>query len=367
MKKNFTLIFALLLCFFSIGASAQSQFWSDTFEDAGAPSTGVRSYSIPEFSNGSPFASYFIRTTPAQLALQNGAYSGFQGTKIFAAEDIDKGPTNSNNSIAANQQVTWNNINIAGKTGLSFKGLFAADNLGGWQGSAWNSQSVSGSTTPQQDFLAFEYQIDGGPWVRAIAFYANLAPSNAGSANTLQLETTGDLQGDGASLTYAFAEYSADIPGTGTTLNIRMNCHTNGGLTQEVAVDNFRLFETVGSAPTVTTGGNTPSYTSAALSGVINDNSATTTATFDWGPTNAYGSSVNATPSSITAGTGSTAITGSLTSLTPGTTYYYRAKGVNGVGTTNGLQGSFTTLSLATVTTDAATSITTTSAVLGGM
>jgi len=119
-------------------------------------------------------------------------------------------------------------------------------------------------------------------------------------------------------------------------------------------------------APTVTTGGNTPSYTSAALSGVINDNSSTTTATFDWGLTNTYGSSVNATPNTITAGTGSTAVTGSLTSLTPGTTYYYRAKGVNGVGTTNGLQGSFTTLSLATVTTDAATSITTTSAVLGG-
>ncbi|WP_316828957.1 MBG domain-containing protein, partial [Pedobacter miscanthi] len=366
MKKNFTLIFVLLLCFFSIGASAQSQFWSDTFEDAGAPSTGVRTYSIPEFSNGVPFASYFIRTTPAQLALQNGAYSGFQGVKIFAAEDIDKGPTNSNNSILANQQVTWNNINIAGKTGLSFKGLFAADNQGGWQGSAWNSQSVSGVTQPQQDFLAFEYQIDGGPWVRAIAFYANLDPSNAGSANTLQLETTGDLQGDGASLTYAFAEYSANILGTGTTLNIRMNCHANSTGTQEVAVDNFRLFETLGSAATVTTGGNTPSYTTASLAGTVNDNNSTTAVTFEYGLTTAYGSSVSGTPSSVTAGTGSTAITGSLTSLLPNTTYHYRIKGINGIGTSNGTDGTFTTLSLPTVTTAVPGTITTTSAVLGG-
>jgi gliding motility-associated-like protein len=119
-------------------------------------------------------------------------------------------------------------------------------------------------------------------------------------------------------------------------------------------------------APTATTGGNTPSYITAALAGTVNDNNATTTVTFDWGLTTSYGSSVNGTPNSITAGTGSTAVTGSLTGLTPGTVYHYRVKAVNSVTTTNGTDGTFTTLSLPTVTTAVPGTITTTSAVLGG-
>ncbi|MDD5150803.1 MAG: hypothetical protein PHC28_10070, partial [Flavobacterium sp.] len=84
MKKNFTLIFTLLLCFSYIGGNAQTQFWSDTFEDTGAPSSGTRTTSIPEFScGGSPATAYFFRTTLAGIALQSGTYSNIEGTKFF--------------------------------------------------------------------------------------------------------------------------------------------------------------------------------------------------------------------------------------------------------------------------------------------
>ena len=241
MKKNFTLTFALLLCLFYIEGNAQTQFWSDTFEDTGAPSSGTRTPSVTEFScGGPPSTAYFKRTDLTGISLQNGTYTSFQGSKFWAAEDIDKGLTCTNLSILANQQVTWSGINISGKNGMSFKGLFAADNVGAWQGIDWNNQ-----IPPQQDFIAFEYRINGGAWTRALMFATNIPAGNVTSSGTLQLDTNGDNVGDGASLTYTFTEYTANIVGTGTTLDIRMNCHANASTSQEIAVDNFRLFETI--------------------------------------------------------------------------------------------------------------------------
>jgi len=239
MKKNFTLTFALLLCLFYIGGNAQTQFWSDTFEDSGAPSSGTRTPSVPEFSCNTPATVYFFRTSPlaSALNLQNGSYTGHQGSKVWAAEDIDKGTScTTNNTISANQQVTWSSINIAGKTGLSFKGLLAANNLGAWQGLNFGAA---------EDFLSVEYRIDGGAWTKVLTFCSNVPAVSAASSNTLDLDTNGDMIGDGASLTYTFTEYSANIVGTGTTLDIRMNCHANASASQEIAVDNFRLFETI--------------------------------------------------------------------------------------------------------------------------
>ncbi len=237
MKKKITLFFTLLLCLFYIEGNAQTQFWSDTFEDSGAPSIGSRTPSIAEFScGGTPATAYFMRSQASDLSIQNTPfiYSAFQGSKFWAAEDIDKGPTCTNSSIPANQQVTWSGINIFGKTGLSFKGLFAADNLGGWQGINWGSA---------QDFLAVEYRIDGGAWIKAIAFYSKEPANSVASQYTLDLDTDGDMIGDGASLNYTFTEYSVNIPQTGTTLDLRFNCFANANVSQELAIDNFRLFE----------------------------------------------------------------------------------------------------------------------------
>jgi len=65
-------------------------------------------------------------------------------------------------------------------------------------------------------------------------------------------------------------------------------------------------------------------------------------------------------------GTGTGNFTSSLTGLNPGTTYYVRAYATNSVGTSYGSQRNFTTQDLASVTTDAVTNITDTSADSGG-
>jgi len=69
-----------------------------------------------------------------------------------------------------------------------------------------------------------------------------------------------------------------------------------------------------------------------------------------------------------TDGSGTGSFTSSLTSLTPGTEYYIRAYAINSEGTAYGNQVSFTTgaIQLASLTTDAAGSITQTTAISGG-
>ncbi|MFM7586426.1 MAG: beta strand repeat-containing protein, partial [Bacteroidota bacterium] len=86
----------------------------------------------------------------------------------------------------------------------------------------------------------------------------------------------------------------------------------------------------------------------------------------------AYGTSQNPTVSGTTTsnGTGTGTFTSTLTGLTPATAYNVRAYATNTVGTAYANQISFTTLFpasvLPTVTTDAATSITSTGATTGG-
>ncbi|EJL60540.1 hypothetical protein PMI10_03759, partial [Flavobacterium sp. CF136] len=342
MKKNFTLIFTLLLCLFYIGGNAQTQFWSDTFEDAGAPSSGSRTASIDFSCGGPPFTSYFTRTLPTGIALQNGSYSLFQGSKIWAAEDIDKGPTCTNASISANQQVTWSGINIAGKTGLSFKGLLAASQLGGWQGLNFGAA---------EDFLIVEYRIDGGAWTKALAFYSNVPAASPASSNQLYLDTDGDLIGDGAGLTYAFTEYSANITGTGTTLDLRFNCFANASAAQELAVDNFRLFEAPPVvAPTVTTTAATGvGAVKATLGGnVTADGGASVTERGIVWATTANPTTAN---TKVTNGTGTGSFSAVISSLPAATLVHFRAYAINSSGTSYGSDLTFTTNAALSATT----------------
>jgi hypothetical protein len=80
---------------------------------------------------------------------------------------------------------------------------------------------------------------------------------------------------------------------------------------------------------------------SATLNGLANANGASTTLFFDWGLTAAYGTTVAGTPATAT-GNANTQFSTNLVGLTNGTTYHYRARGINSVGTTNGNDMTFT-------------------------
>jgi hypothetical protein len=102
------------------------------------------------------------------------------------------------------------------------------------------------------------------------------------------------------------------------------------------------------------------------LNGTVSANNASTTVTFEYGLTTAYGMTKTASPSLVT-GASATSVSGALSGLTPNTTYHYRVKAVNAVGTTTGSDMTFTTLpAAATATTGDATGIISTGATLNG-
>ncbi|MCX6246802.1 MAG: GEVED domain-containing protein [Bacteroidetes bacterium] len=165
----------------------------------------------------------------------------------------------------------------------------------------------------------------------------------------------------------------------GTTLgNHRMRFRTNWGMT---AADpcasytygnagDFTVNLTAYVAPTaptvVTTAATAIAGTTTTVNGTVNANNASTTVTFDYGLTTNYGSSIAGTPSPVT-GNVVTPVSAGLTGLTPNTLYHFRVKGVNSVGTSNGGDLTFTTLSIApTVVTLAATGVTNVVATMNG-
>lgn len=84
----------------------------------------------------------------------------------------------------------------------------------------------------------------------------------------------------------------------------------------------------------------------ATVKGIINAAGNTTNSSFEYGLTTAYGSSIAATPGFVVGNT-NTAISATLTSLTPNTTYHYRAVGTNSAGIQYGMDSTFHTLAVA--------------------
>ena len=126
-------------------------------------------------------------------------------------------------------------------------------------------------------------------------------------------------------------------------------------------------FTTRGQVPTAATSAATNILTtSATLNGAVTANELSTTVTFEYGLTTSYGSSVAATPGTVT-GTTSTSVSANLTGINPGATYHFRVKAVNALGTTNGDDKTFTTAGhVPTATTVAASNVMAVSATLNG-
>jgi uncharacterized repeat protein (TIGR01451 family) len=98
------------------------------------------------------------------------------------------------------------------------------------------------------------------------------------------------------------------------------------------------------SAPTVTTGTATGvGATATTLNGTVDPNGQATAVHFEYGLTTGYGS--NAAVLGNFIGTTTQAVTASITGLAAVTTYHFRVAATNALGSTNGLDQSFTTAS----------------------
>jgi gliding motility-associated-like protein len=346
MKK---ITLTLMLFLFYLQGQAQTQFWSDDF-DAGPTAGSTRT---PEGSGGigSPATSYF-KLTDGSTVSQNVAFSGKQGTNYWAGEDHNALGTGlpsaggATNDILDELQIDWTGINITGKSGLSFKGLFASNNTSG----AWDCFNLAcdGMISTNTDYVVVEYKIDSGAYTNLVSFYPK---GNANATNkNLYEDTDFNGCGDGTLLTNAFGEYSKTIPGTGTTMSIRIRIYSEGN-NEEWGIDNFRLFEAAAStAPTVTsTAASGVGAVKATLGGnVAADGGASVTERgIVWATT------ANPTTSNnkVTNGTGLGVFSGIISALPPGTLINFRAYVINSVGTSYGNNLTFTTNAALSATT----------------
>ena len=126
-------------------------------------------------------------------------------------------------------------------------------------------------------------------------------------------------------------------------------------------------FTTLPLAPVViTTAASAIASTGATLNGTVNPNGVNATVTIEYGLTSAYGSTITATPGTV-SGTTPTNVMASITGLTPYTTYHYRVVATNFNETVNGNDMTFTTSAIpSSVVTLAASGISETSATLNG-
>ena len=165
----------------------------------------------------------------------------------------------------------------------------------------------------------------------------------------------------GSSNTAVNAAVSDLLPNT--TYHYRVVALNAGGTTYGADM----TFTTL-AAPTLTTNAaSSVTTTGATLNGTVNANGFSTTVTFEYGLTTAYGTTVTADQSPVT-GTTPTAVSKAITGLTPNTTYHYRVVGQNANGTTYGADMTFvTTVGAAPiVTTNAAAAVLFNGATLNG-
>lgn len=180
--------------------------------------------------------------------------------------------------------------------------------------------------------------------------------------NTATLNGTVNANGSSTAVTFQYGlttAYGSTVTATPSPVTGSVVTSVSAALTGLVAnsLYHFRVVGTssggtsngsdmtfsTASPPTVVT--NVPSNisnTTAQLNGTVTANGASTTVSFDWGLTTAYGNNIAATPSPVTGAT-PTGVSANLTGLTINVTYHYRCVGVNGAGTTYGNDMLFTT------------------------
>ena len=216
---------------------------------------------------------------------------------------------------------------------------------------------------------------------------ATTDPASAVGTTTATLN--GTVNANGGSTTVTF-EYGLDtgygttvsaVPGTvtgstdtavsraiagltnGLTYHYRVVAVNAGGTTYGAD----RTFTTGATAPTATTNAASGvGTTTATLNGTVNANNNSTTVTFQYGFSTAYGRTIEANPGTVT-GSSNTAVNASLSDLLPGTTYHYRVVAQNTANTIYGADMTFTTTGAPPIaTTNAATAVGSTGATLNG-
>ena len=203
-----------------------------------------------------------------------------------------------------------------------------------------SAATLNGSVNPEGVPTTYYFQ-----YGTTAGYGSKTASQSAGSASSAQT-VAANISGLGASTTYHYRLVAVSAGGT----------VVGGDLTLSTA----KL-----PAPAVATGLATGvSAATAVLNGTVNPEGLATSYYFQYGTTSGYGRTT--ATHSAGSGTAAAALSQSLSGLAARTTYHYRIVAVNAGGTVDGKDATFVTTGAPTVTTGAASAVTTTTATLTG-
>jgi hypothetical protein len=206
---------ALFLPFLALQAGnlEAAILFSESFETDGE---GTRYTSTGSFTDGAD--DYFTRTDGSTEASGIPAFSGFDGTYFWAAEDIDAAENTSGVAL-----LEFTGIDLA-----SFPAVQISLQIGAGSNSAFDNVD---------DFVLVEYRVDAGPWQSALAFQNNGQTFNG----PLLQDTDFDTIGDGVELGLVFQGITSQSLSTpGSFLDLRIDTLMTSG-SEAVGFDNIQV------------------------------------------------------------------------------------------------------------------------------
>ena len=213
---------------FAPAAKGQTIVQQETFETDGEGSrydAFDADGPIATFSDGS--TDYFTRTDGSNIS---GGVSlpGPEGSFFFAGQDVD------GEGAVPPVALELASANTSGFSNLTVRALFAEDDDG--SNEDWDSS----------DYLRLQYSTDGGStFANLICFGGDGSSFN--SEPGIDNDCDGVRDAGGTSLTDTFTEFTGSIPGTPSSVILRIEAQLNSG-DEDFAIDNIRLEGTSGSS-----------------------------------------------------------------------------------------------------------------------
>lgn len=267
---------------FKVQSSTDGSTWSDIASYSNLSGCESHSYSL---ATGTAFVRFYYES-------KDGGNVGLDGVRLDPSPPTPTAVTNAASAITANTATFNGSVNDQG-----------------------------GATA-----VLFRYGTSSGVYTQSIT--AAESPVASGAGNTA---VSADITGLSQATTYYYIVEA-----------------TNSGGTVTGGEQTFTTGTTATANPIATTNPATSvTDDSAILNATVDDNDATTSITFRYGTASGiYTNTVTADQSPLGAGSGSTAITHTLTGLSQGQQYFYIVEATNSEGTVTGTEQTFTTYCL---------------------